>query len=150
MYKNSSKLRPWFPPGPKFVFTVGVNHFHVLSWSGNNTSELCCIMRSHHLYSQPNCSLYCTLYSCRYSCYSFRFSFLCHSFTVRTYACIQYTVFWISNELCWQLSHCQQKSHSLQALQELDGRLLCLSFQLTEDISYCYIMLLIHVLNLTV
>ena len=51
-----------FPPGPKFVFTVGVNHFHVLPWSGNNTRELCCILRSRRLYSQPNCSLYCTLY----------------------------------------------------------------------------------------
>ena len=40
-------------------------------------------------------------------------------------------VFWISSELCWQ------KSHSLQALQKLDGRLFCLGFQLTEDISYC-------------
>ena len=43
----------------------------------------------------------------------------------------------------------RQKGHSLQALQKLDGRLFCLSFQLTEDISYCYIMLLINVLNLT-
>ena len=31
-----------------------------------------------------NCSLYCTLYCCHYSCYSFHFSFLSHSFTVRT------------------------------------------------------------------
>ena len=42
-----------------------------------------------------------------------------------------------------------KKATVLQALQKLDGRLFCLSFQLTEDISYCYIMLLINVLNLT-
>ena len=29
--------------GWKFVFTFRVNPFHVLSWSGNNTRELCCI-----------------------------------------------------------------------------------------------------------
>ena len=57
-------------------------------------------------------------------------------------------VFWISSELWWQRSNCWQKSHSLQALQKLDGRFFCLSFQLTEDISYCYIVLLINVLNL--
>ena len=71
----------WFPPGPKFMFTFGVNHFHVLSWSGNNTRELCCC-----LYSQPRSSQYCTLYCCRYDCYSFHFSFLSHLFTVSTYA----------------------------------------------------------------
>ena len=71
-------------PGPKFVFTFGVNHFHVLSWSGNNTRELCCIWRSGCLYSQPNCSLYCTLTarSTTVTC----FTFLPHSFTYCTYA----------------------------------------------------------------
>ena len=43
----------------------------------------------------------------------------------------------------------RQKSHSLQALQKLDGRFILLNFRLTEYISYCYIMLLINVLNLT-
>ena len=76
----------WFPPGPKFVFTFGVNSFHMLSWSGNNTRVLFCMLRSRHLYSQPNCSLYCTRHCCRCYCYSFRFSFLSHSFIVRTYA----------------------------------------------------------------
>ena len=41
------------------------------------------------------------------------------------------------------------KKVRLQALQKLGDRLFCLSFQLTEDLSYCYIMLLINVLNLT-
>ena len=57
-------------------------------------------------------------------------------------------VFWISSELCWQRSHCRQKRHILQALL-LDGRLFGFSFQSTEDICYCYFMLLINVLNLT-
>ena len=52
--------------------------FSLVSWSGNNTR-----VTSHHLYSQPGCSLYCTLYCCRYSCYSFRFFSLSHSFSVR-------------------------------------------------------------------
>ena len=64
----------------------GVNPFHVLSWLGNNTRELCCILRSRLPYSQPNSSLYCTLYCCRYSCYSFRLPFLSHTFIVCTYA----------------------------------------------------------------
>ena len=58
-------------------------------------------------------------------------------------------VFCISSELCWQRLQCRQNSHSLQALQKLDGRFQCFSFQLTEDIPYCYIMLLINVLHFT-
>ena len=58
----------------------------MLSCSWNNTRGLCCIWRSHHLYSQPDRSLNCTLYCCRYHCYRFRFSFLSHSFTDRTHA----------------------------------------------------------------
>ena len=85
VFRGREAQRRWFPPGLKFVFTVGVNHFHVLSWSRNNTRELCCIRWSRRLYSQPNCRLYCTLYCPHYYCYSFRFSFLSHSFTVRTY-----------------------------------------------------------------
>ena len=41
------------------------------------------------------------------------------------------------------------KKHSLQALQKLDARLFCLSLQLAGDIRYCYIMLYMNVLNLT-
>ena len=63
-----------------------MNPFHVLSWSGNNTRELCCILRSCRLYYQPNCRLYCTLNCHCYSCYSFCFSFLSHSFTARMHA----------------------------------------------------------------
>ena len=36
------------------------------------------------------------------------------------------------------------KKASLQALQKLNSRLFCLGFHLTEDIRYCYIMLLLN------
>ena len=62
-----------FPPGTKFMFTFGVNPLSVLCWLGNNSRELCCILRSCCLYSaaklQPilyiNCLVYC--------CYLLRF-----------------------------------------------------------------------------
>ena len=50
-----------FLQGQSLCLPSGSNTFHVLSWSGNNTRELCCIWRSRHLYSQPNCSLFCAL-----------------------------------------------------------------------------------------
>ena len=50
-----------FLQGRSLCLPSGSNTFQVLSWSGNNTRELCCIWRSRHLYSQPNCSLYCAL-----------------------------------------------------------------------------------------
>ena len=68
----------WFPTGPRFVCTDGVNHFHVFSWLGNNTWELLSLFTSKS-------SLYCTLYCCHYYCYSFHFSFIYHSFTVHRY-----------------------------------------------------------------
>ena len=45
--------------------------------------------------------------------------------------------------------HVVNKKASLQALQKRNGRLFCLSFQLTEDVRYYYIILLINILNLT-
>ena len=74
-----------FLQGRSLCVPSGWTPFHVLSWSGNNTRELCYNLRSCRFYSQPNCSLYCILYCCHYCCYSFRFSFLSHSFTVRMY-----------------------------------------------------------------
>ena len=35
-----------------------------MCWSGNNSRGFCCILRSHRLYSQPDCSLYYTLWCC--------------------------------------------------------------------------------------
>ena len=35
-----------FPPGPKCSFHLQDESFHVLSWSGNTTRELCCIQPS--------------------------------------------------------------------------------------------------------
>ena len=87
LYHSCSAPRPWSgSTGEMISSRAEVCRVHVLSWSGNNTRELCCILRSCRLYSQTNCSLYCTLDCCCYSCYSFRFSFLSHSFTVSTYA----------------------------------------------------------------
>ena len=57
--------------------------FHVLCWSGNNTRELCCLLRSRHLYSQSNCSLYSTFIA-RQVLLPPLLSFLSHSFTVCT------------------------------------------------------------------
>ena len=87
------------------MFTFGVNAFHVLSWSGNNTSKLCCILRSCRLYSLPNCRLYCTLYCCCYCCYSFRFSFLSYSFTACTYVCSLTLLLLPTHTLRTQTSH---------------------------------------------
>ena len=168
----------WFPPGPKFVFTFGLNHFHVLSWSGNNTWELssfltvkkqlvlhtlfihCLHIRTLPHSRSPTHALSTHTSAPPYSWKGLRHSYnngncRCRRPIDRTWTPSSFTevagveVFWISSELCWQHLRCRQKSHSLQALQKLDGRLFCLSFQLTEDISYCYIMLLINVLNLT-
>ena len=151
-----------FLQGWSLCLHLGWTPFHVLSWSRNNTRELCCILRSRCLNSQPNCSLYCTLYCCRCSCYSFHFSFfshshthhlppyswkgLCHSYNNGNCRCrrpIDRTFSMRSPcgsilELYWQHLCCRQTSHSLQALQKLDIRLFCLSFQLTEY------MLLLH------
>ena len=169
--------RRWFPPGSVFVFTFGMNPFQVLSWSENNSRELRLYTQPD---CSLHCTLCCCRYSCYSFCFSFFFMLphsrspthtsctipergyanngncRCRRPINRTWTPSSFTevtsveVFWISSELCWPSLHCRQKSHSLQALQKLDGRLFCWSFQLTEDYSrYCYIMLLINVLYFT-
>ena len=49
------------PAGRTLCLPSGSNTFQVFSWSGYNTRELCCVWRSRRLYSQADCSLYCTL-----------------------------------------------------------------------------------------
>ena len=93
LHRSCSAPRPWSGSTEDMISSwnevcvyLGDEHPSLLSWAGNNTRVLCCILRSHRLYSQPDCSLYSTLCCCRYYCYSFRFSFLSHSFTVNRYA----------------------------------------------------------------
>ena len=134
--------------------------------------------------SSPNWRLYCTLYCRRYYCYSFRFSFLSHSFiacrspslslarshlthrpipkkrgyaTLTTMAAADADAGCPSTELeppplslkspVWK--YLGFPGSYVDNVRVAETRWQVTLFPLTRDISYCYIMLLINVLNLT-
>ena len=133
---------------------------------------------SYRLYSQSRSSLYCTLYCCHYNCYSFRFSFLSHSVTVRTYAhsltlacsLTPYAHIPHAPPSSWKGLHHSYNSCNCRCTRPIDRTWTPSSFTLkssvwkyfgfpvsyvdnvhivTDVISYYYIMLLKNVLNLT-
>ena len=59
--------------GRSLCLPWGWTPFHVLCWSGNNTSELCLILRSHRLYFpvklQPILYINCSVYYCYLLCF---------------------------------------------------------------------------------